>query len=100
MQQLALTCLWHVYTVQELLSIWSYITTLKKEKARTALYITCLARVRALQLNPPKITHTVAFLLLGLSFHTNDPDIVSNTIKIFMFPYLSLTEGTEAALVL
>ena len=47
MQQLALTCLWHVYTVQELLSIWSYITTLKKEKARTALYITCLARVRA-----------------------------------------------------
>ena len=45
------------------------------------------------------MTHAVAVLLLGLHFHTEDPDCVNDTVKIFMFPYLSLSAGSEASMV-
>ena len=45
------------------------------------------------------ITHTVALLLLGLIFHTKDPEGVSEIVNIFMLPYLSPTAGSEAAMV-
>ena len=41
----------------------------------------------------------VAVLLLGLSFHTEDPNGVSDTMNIFMFSDLSLIVGTEAVMV-
>ena len=45
------------------------------------------------------MTHTVAVLLLGLHFHTEDPDCVNDTINIFIFPDLSLSAGSEASMV-
>ena len=56
-------------------------------------------KARSLRLKSPSITHTVAFLLLGLAFHTEYPDGVSYAVNIFMFPDLSISAGTEAALV-
>ena len=41
----------------------------------------------------------MAVLLLGLHFHTEDPDCVNNTVNIFMFPDLSLSAGSEASMV-
>ena len=99
LQQIALTRLCHVQTVQDIPKIWSDLAHLKKEKARTALEIACLARAQYLRIKPPNITHTVEVLLLGLAFHTEDPDILSDTVNIFMFPDLSLETVKEAALV-
>ena len=42
----------------------------KKEKERSTLEIACLMCERALSIKPPKITHKVEFLFLGLAFHT------------------------------
>ena len=47
----------------------------------------------------PRVTHAVAVLLLGLNFFTEDPDCVNNTVNIFQFPNLSLSEGSEASMV-
>ena len=41
----------------------------------------------------------MALLLLGLHFHTEDPDCVNDTVNIFMFPDLSLSAGSEATMV-
>ena len=38
-------------------------------------------------------------LLLGLHFHTEDPDCVNNTVNIFMFTDLSLSAGSKASMV-
>ena len=56
-------------------------------------------RAQALRLKPPNITHVVSVLLLGLDFHTEDPDRVSDAVNIFMFLDLSPETGTESALV-
>ena len=70
LQQLAITLICHVQTVQDLPKIWTDLTPMKKENSRTALDITCIAQAQALGLKPTKIPHTVAVLLLGLAFHT------------------------------
>ena len=41
----------------------------------------------------------MAVLLLGLHFHTEDPDCVNDTVNIFVFPDLSLSAGSEASIV-
>ena len=41
----------------------------------------------------------MAVLLLGLHFHTEDPDNVNDKVNIFMFPDLSLSAGSEASMV-
>ena len=99
MQQLALTRLCHFQSLQDLPKIWTDLAPLKKEKARTVLEIACLARVWALRIKLPKITHMVAFLILGVAFHTEDPNGESDAVNIFMFPDLYLAAGTKAALV-
>ena len=99
LQQLALTRLYRVQAMQDPPKIWVDLAPLKKGKTCTALDITCLTQVQALRLKPPKITHSVAVLLLSLAFHTEDPNGVSDATYIFMFPDLSLLVGTEAALV-
>ena len=38
-------------------------------------------------------------LLLGLHFHTEDPDCVNDTVNIFQFPDLFLSAGSEASMV-
>ena len=84
--------------MQELLNIWADIAPLRKDKSRTALDIRCLAHARALQLKPPKITLMVALLLLGLAFYMEFTNGISDTVNIFMLPYLFQTAGKEEAL--
>ena len=45
------------------------------------------------QIQAPRVTHTVAVLLLGLHFFTEDLDCVNDTVDIFQFPDLSLSTG-------
>ena len=59
----------------------------------------CRESARALRCKAPQVTHVVAVLLLGLHFHTEDPDCVNDTVNIFMFPDLSLSTGSEASMV-
>ena len=101
LQQIALTCICHVQTIHEVPKIWAYIANLKTDKAHTTLDTACLLHARSFQVPPPppKINHMVAVLLLGLSFHMEDPDGVRDSVNIFMFPDLYLTMGTEASLV-
>ena len=85
--------------MQELLNIWADIAPLRKDKSRTALEIACLAHARALQLKTPKITLMVAVLLLGLAFHTEDPNELRNAANIFMSSNISLAAEKEVPLV-
>ena len=41
----------------------------------------------------------MAVLLLGLHYFTEDTNCVNNTVKIFQFPDLSLSAGSEASMV-
>ena len=41
----------------------------------------------------------MAVLFLGLQFYTEYPDCVSNTVKIFQFPDLSLSAGYKSSMV-
>ena len=41
----------------------------------------------------------MSVFLLGLHFHTEDPDCVNDTVNIFMFPDLSSSAGSEASMV-
>ena len=59
----------------------------------------CRESARSLRCKAPRVTHAVAVLLLGLHFHTEDPDCVNNKVNIFMFPDLSLSAGSEASMV-
>ena len=59
---------------------------LSKEKAQPAFEMACRESARALRCKAPRVTHAVAVLLLGLHFHTEDPDCVNNTVNISMFP--------------
>ena len=52
------------------------------------------------QIQAPRVTHTVAFLLLGLNFFTEDPDCINDTVNIFQFTDLSLYVGSEASMVI
>ena len=45
------------------------------------------------------MTHSVAVLLLGIHFQTEDPDCVNDTVNIFQFPDLSLSARSEASMV-
>ena len=59
----------------------------------------CRESARALRYKAPRVTHAVAFLLLGLHSYTEDPDCVNDTVNIFMFTDLSLSSGSEASMV-
>ena len=84
---------------EELPQIWHTLAPLTKEKARLAFEIVCRESSRAVRCKAPHVTHTVAFLLLGLNFFTEDPDFVNDTVNIFQFPDLSLSVGSEALVV-
>ena len=79
--------------------IWKKLAPLTKEKARPSFKMACRESAQALRCKAPRVTHAVAFLLLGLHFHTKDPDCVNDTVNIFMFPDLSLSAGSEASMV-
>ena len=83
----------------DLPNIWKTLAPLSKEKARPAFEMACRESARALRCKAPRVTHAVAVLLLGIHFHTEDPDCVNDTVNIFMFPDLSLSAGSEASMV-
>ena len=47
---------------------------------------------------PPRIPCFVAFMVMALASHTEDPDGVGDALNIFLFPDISLSDGLEAAL--
>ena len=84
---------------EDLPNIWKTLDPLTKERARPAFGIACRESARALRCKAPRVTHAVAVLLLGLHFHTEDPDCVNDTVKIFQFPDLSLSVGSKTSTV-
>ena len=49
--------------------------------------------------NPPRIYHAVAGIISNLRFYREDLNGVGYTIKLFLLPNLSLSAGSEAAMV-
>ena len=47
---------------------------------------------------PLRTPHTVAVMVMALTFHTKDPNRVGDAMNIFLFPDLSNLAGSEAAL--
>ena len=47
---------------------------------------------------PPRIPHIVAFMVMALAFHTEDPDGVGDAFNILFLPDLSPLAGSEVAL--
>ena len=89
----------NVKSPEDLPLIWHTLAPLTKEKARPAFEISCRESAQDLRCKAPCVTHTVAVLLLGLHFFTEDPDCVNATVNIFQFPDLSLSAGSESLMV-
>ena len=96
---MALFRLVNVIESKTLLEIWHTLSPIAKVKAQPSLDIACRNSTHALQYKAPRVTYTVAFLLLRLHFHTEDPDYFNNTVNIFQFLELSLYSGSEASMV-
>ena len=96
-----MTLFWvaNVSGTNTLSEIWHTLSPPTKEKERPSLYISCRTSACALRYKPPRVTHDVAVLLLGLNFHTKDPDCVNDTVNISHFPNLSLSEVSEDSMV-
>ena len=58
----------------------------------------CRRASEILQFRPLCTPHPVAVMVVALAFHTKDPDRVGDTLNIFLFPDLSPSAGSEAAL--
>ena len=58
----------------------------------------CRRTADSLCFRPPQIPHTVAVMVMALSFHTEDPDGVGDALNILLFPDFSPSSGSEAAL--
>ena len=71
---------------------------LKKERAIAAMETSFWHTADILRLRPPRITHTVAVMVMALTFHTEDPDGVGYALNIFLLPNLFPSAGLEAAL--
>ena len=44
------------------------------------------------------ISHTISVMAMALTFHNNDPDGLGDALNTFLFPDLSPSSGSEAAL--
>ena len=58
----------------------------------------CHHTAEHLHFRAPLISHAIAVLVLGLAFYYEEPDGVGDAINIFIFPDLSPSVGSEAAL--
>ena len=58
----------------------------------------CLHTADILHFRLPYTPHTVAFMEMELTLHTEDPEGVGDTLNIFSFPYLSPLAGLDLAL--
>ena len=68
---------------------------LKKDPAQAAMVLACQHTDDNLHFRPPQIPHSVAVMVMALSFHTKDPDGVGYAISIFLFTDLSPSAGSE-----
>ena len=59
---------------------------------------TCRSTAKRMRFRTPYTPHSVTVMVLALAFYTQDPDVVRYYLKIFLFPYLSPSTGSEAAL--
>ena len=62
--------------------------------------ITFIQKYQEMRFKPPQISHAVAGLILNLTFNTKDPDGFRDTVNILLFPDLSLSVSSKAALVI
>ena len=60
----------------------------------------CQRTADGLRFPLPRIPHAVVVMVVALDFHTEDPDGVGDALNIFLFPYLSPSEGLEADLLM
>ena len=58
----------------------------------------CRRTAESLRFRPPYTPHAVAVMVMEIAFHTKDPDRLGDTLNIFLFPDLSPSSGSEAAL--
>ena len=98
-QQFSLFRLCNIDKIENLPKIWKTIIPLTKEKARMVIEIMCVHKTRELRYKAPRISHAVEVLIINLKFHTEYPDGFGDTVKMFLFPNLSLSEISEASLV-
>ena len=60
--------------------------------------VVCRWKVEHLRFRSPCISHAVVVLVLGLAFYSEDLDGVGDAINVFLFPDLSPSSGSEAAI--
>ena len=83
----------------QLPDIWSTVPPVKKDRAIAAMVAAVWHNTKILRFYPPYISHVVAAMVMALAFHTKDPDRVGDILNIFLFPKLSPSAGSEAALI-
>ena len=66
---------------------------------RAEIEVTCPHKAGEMSYKAPCISYAVVGLVLNLAFHIEDPDEAGYTVKNFLFPDLSLSASSEAALV-
>ena len=84
-------------TASQLPDICKTVVPLKKERVIAAMETAFWRTADILRLRPPCITHTVAVMVMALTFHTEDPDGVEDALNIFLLPNLFPSAGLEAA---
>ena len=96
--------LWRLFQIfnfsmaSQLPDIWTAVAPLKKDWARAAMEAACRSPADSLRLRPSRIPQTVAVMVMALTLHTEDPDRVGDALNIILFPNLSPSAGSEAAL--
>ena len=69
-----LCCLTNVSFIEDFSKIWRALDLLYKDKTRPALDIYFCTHGRYLRCKFPRITYPAVFLLLGISYHIENPD--------------------------
>ena len=70
----------------------------EKYRARATVEAACRSTADSLRFRPPRTTNAITFMLMALTFHTEDPDGVGKALNIFLFPDLYPSAGSEVAL--
>ena len=58
----------------------------------------CCITAKGLRFRTPRISRSIAVIVLALAFHSEDPNRVGDAVNVFLFPDLSLLACSEAAL--
>ena len=82
----------------KILDIWCTVAPLKKDRARASMETTFRRNTNDLCLCPHCIPQAIVVMVMALAFHTKYPDGVGGALNIFLFLDLSLSAGSEAAL--